>query len=692
MTMQRADVDVDYKVALLQYLIDTKQWLHDPYVERFWDFIGESFSTKAAPLGSPKLTGKELEALCKDEVDLWGDEKEKERRKGYEKGSEYDVLMKEWVDIWDDMMIAYWKMEVDQPGPNFHKYDIIPEIWRAEVEKLLLEPSNPPSSPLPPSTNQAKKISRSIPRPPNNTTEAPANTTQELQFQYSIPMLRSVVESAKERAIEVGKGSLAGAVQQIFDDSLRNPNLRLLLEKTLAHRADEKEHDQFLEYVRRAKQKLKGAKKSLSPKNLSKQETPSQTPQQANTTDPAQYKRKANESKMDKGAGAKKPGPVHRKKPRFPNISKKPSNFKDDDSSNAADRVDSAQVSEQRSDKEAAMNSRAVTSIGRNAPRKRDLDPEISSDAAEEADLAEAQRAAKRRKYTEDDDSGTYRPRRSAEGLRQRTAKKLRQTGNSIASSPLSSHGDTDVEAAREAYVDELMRRQSAHESRQAIEAEYGPVSPTIAGDARSEAGEDWASMPSPELEKSNTTPQAIAGAEKRAQEEASASTAPAKIPSPPPAPEKTGTASGADAEELTEDDSSHAYRIITGAAAEAVAPAISRLEEKIDALISSQKANTQQPTPPPQQLLSPISQQAIELSASSSQELTKLAAALQSSELNAQNPELAKMVTQLAQKAAEAAVHAAEAAKKAAEMVRDVSVVLVQFGTQKDATEQGKQ
>lgn len=80
------------------------------------------------------------------------------------------------------------------------------------------------------------------------------------KFEYDEDKLQRVVEAAKERAIEVGKPDLATAVNEIYEQSLSNVALRILLEALLTQKATPEQNMEFQNYVRAAKRKLKDAK------------------------------------------------------------------------------------------------------------------------------------------------------------------------------------------------------------------------------------------------------------------------------------------------------------------------------------------------------------------------------------------------------------------------------------------------
>lgn len=82
------------------------------------------------------------------------------------------------------------------------------------------------------------------------------------KFEYDGDKLKRVVEAAKARAIEVNKPDLAAAVNEIYEQSLVNDELRVLLEAILTQNATPQQNNEFQDYVRAAKKKLKDAKKN----------------------------------------------------------------------------------------------------------------------------------------------------------------------------------------------------------------------------------------------------------------------------------------------------------------------------------------------------------------------------------------------------------------------------------------------
>lgn len=118
---------------------------------------------------------------------------------------------------------------------------------RPRAVKRKSEPSeSAPPAPAPPSAGATKKKA--------------AGKARVAQFEYDGAKLRRVVEAAKARAVEVGKPDLADAVNEIYVQSLHDKRLRELLEAILTQNATAEQNQEFQDYVRAAKRKLKDAK------------------------------------------------------------------------------------------------------------------------------------------------------------------------------------------------------------------------------------------------------------------------------------------------------------------------------------------------------------------------------------------------------------------------------------------------
>ncbi|RMY26148.1 hypothetical protein D0865_16277 [Hortaea werneckii] len=77
---------------------------------------------------------------------------------------------------------------------------------------------------------------------------------------YTPDKLMRVVQSAKERAIQVEKPDLAAAVEEIWRESLNSERLTDLLEAILLQKASKEQTREFQEFVKAAKRRLKDAK------------------------------------------------------------------------------------------------------------------------------------------------------------------------------------------------------------------------------------------------------------------------------------------------------------------------------------------------------------------------------------------------------------------------------------------------
>ncbi|KAM3413925.1 hypothetical protein BST61_g10596 [Cercospora zeina] len=120
---------------------------------------------------------------------------------------------------------------------------------RLRAVKRRSEPSESATlAPAPPSAGATRKKA------------AAATRARPPQFEYDVDKLKRVVEAAKARAIEVGKPDLADAVNEIYEQSQLDRNLRVLLEAILTQNATQAQNVEFQDYVRAAKKKLKDAK------------------------------------------------------------------------------------------------------------------------------------------------------------------------------------------------------------------------------------------------------------------------------------------------------------------------------------------------------------------------------------------------------------------------------------------------
>lgn len=281
--------------------------------------------------------------------------------------------------------------------------------------------------------------------------------------------------------------------------------------------------------------------------------------------------------------------------------------------------------------------------------RRRTLGGTISMAEAEESDLLNAERAAKRRRgEAGKDDGGDYHP---LKAVRDKSQKKRKTSGahtskslsvdTSISrdSSQISELTDeVDIESTKSAYVDEIVRRRNDEQARKAIVERYGPVSPTDAGDVE----DDWASMASPTLGAAQFDDEQMRIDDGAVQLDD-------RVPSPPPEPAPAVN---------------DPLRLISGATAQAIArdPGINRLEAKLDTLITSRAASDQT---------------ANDINVANTAALKDIATGLGNDVDLHTRPELLRLIAQLTRNAAEVAIHSAEAAKKAAEMARDVSLIL---------------
>lgn len=107
--------------------------------------------------------------------------------------------------------------------------------------------------------------------------EEPAPAIANHQFVYGDEKLRRVVDAAKQRGYESGKPDLAAAVNEVYELSLRDINLRLLLEAVLTQSATPEQSAAFQHYVRAAKKKLKEERRSKGSHNEARQQPAANT-------------------------------------------------------------------------------------------------------------------------------------------------------------------------------------------------------------------------------------------------------------------------------------------------------------------------------------------------------------------------------------------------------------------------------
>ncbi|CAK3901221.1 Curved DNA-binding [Lecanosticta acicola] len=114
-------------------------------------------------------------------------------------------------------------------------------------------------------TAKQKSESASSNTPAADTTKQPVQqppsaSSEQHRLEYEKSKLERVVEAAKARAREVGKPDLAHAVEEVYQQSLTNARLQILLEAILTQQATQDQTREFQGYVKVAKRALKDAK------------------------------------------------------------------------------------------------------------------------------------------------------------------------------------------------------------------------------------------------------------------------------------------------------------------------------------------------------------------------------------------------------------------------------------------------
>lgn len=144
--------------------------------------------------------------------------------------------------------------------------------------------SMPVHTPAPPPPPPAAPAVMATPTPTPVSVNAPAVMPLPAQSSdYGGDKLKRVVEAAKARAIEVKKPDLAAAVDEIYQQSQSNVDLRILLQAILSQTATYEQNVQFQNYVRAAKKKLRDAKQRERPQPPSMEAIESQAKPVAKT-------------------------------------------------------------------------------------------------------------------------------------------------------------------------------------------------------------------------------------------------------------------------------------------------------------------------------------------------------------------------------------------------------------------------
>lgn len=511
--------------------------------------------------------------------------------------------------------------------------------------------------------------------------------TERHDFEYDAVKLERVVKAAMMRAREEGKEDLADSVHLLYLDSLENMDLRVLLEKTLTQRVTVEETKDFQDYVRSAKRRLKHEKAKKNGNSLTNRDighaslrsTESRPLRVSDLDTPPSNKAQPASPVSPKARSSTRtqtPRVTITKTVETMAVQTKDASQKSgvDPSCNKPARLDSHHATEDSGYGSEQTGDKASTEDG-NESSKRKSASITSSQEAEQEDLEEARRASKRRRRAGSDDSGSYHPsmdnsrRAKSRTKKSKTANDERTSGSS---SPLSEPDDVDIEEAKEAYVDEMVRRRSAEASRQAIEDTYGPVSPSLVGDIQSEPAESWASMPSPTMEPARTArpapPPPPPPSRSREEEQATAGAENSETQANGPTSKEVAAPAP---EGFTPDEGANAYKLITSTIGEAIVPYFKHMEAKLDKLESQQKATTKDGQALP-----------------STEELMKVVKSLESGTLQSNKPETMQLMSQLLKNAAEASIHAAEAARKAGEVARDVSQVLAHLSASNNDSE----
>ncbi|KAI6874619.1 hypothetical protein KC338_g1118 [Hortaea werneckii] len=109
-------------------------------------------------------------------------------------------------------------------------------------------------------SDSAPAKARKSKTPRQSQSQTPVEPSTGRKRVYTPDKLMRVVQSAKERAIQVEKPDLAAAVEEIWRESLNSERLTDLLEAILLQKASKEQTREFQEFVKAAKRRLKDAK------------------------------------------------------------------------------------------------------------------------------------------------------------------------------------------------------------------------------------------------------------------------------------------------------------------------------------------------------------------------------------------------------------------------------------------------
>lgn len=119
----------------------------------------------------------------------------------------------------------------------------------------------------PVSKSRATKKAPELPPHSTQKSSKPDSTKKDVKpTECTDEKIVTVIVEAKRRAKAAGNPELADAVQEVYNDSLKNPRLHTVLVKVLTQKASPSDMDEFQTYVKAAKRRLAARKGALTPK------------------------------------------------------------------------------------------------------------------------------------------------------------------------------------------------------------------------------------------------------------------------------------------------------------------------------------------------------------------------------------------------------------------------------------------
>lgn len=134
------------------------------------------------------------------------------------------------------------------PGKKAKKKDRASKVRAAKRTSESAAPSGETAAPSDKGKGRSKKTVQNA---------VPEESNINIENWYTPEKIKSVVDEAKKQAAQAGKQKLADAVEEIYQQSLTNRRLAELLEAVFMQKHTKEQTDEFQQYVRAAKKKLR---------------------------------------------------------------------------------------------------------------------------------------------------------------------------------------------------------------------------------------------------------------------------------------------------------------------------------------------------------------------------------------------------------------------------------------------------